>query len=174
MKQSLKSFFIISCMISLALTFFIGGCGKGYSNSWPYPENVKTIYVEMFDSGSFRRDHEFDLTDAICKKIEAHTPYKIVSDRDIADTVLSGQINSIGQGTLTMERETGRPLENEVRVQVKMNWKNLQTGDIIVDNETIFASSSFSTFLGQDFEYAADVVVNKAAQRVVERMQNQF
>ena len=128
----------------------------------------------MFDSASFRRDHEYDLTDAICKRIEAHTPYKIVSDRDIADSLLSGKIEEIYQGTLTTERESGLPLQNEARVKVLMNWKNLQTGDMILENETVFAVANYSTFMGQDFEYAADLVVDRAAQRVVERMQKKF
>lgn len=174
MKQPINTLFVISCIAIGAAAVLISGCSGGYSNSWPYPENISTVYVEMFDSKSFRRDHEYDLTDAICKKIEAHTPYKIVSDRDCADTVLSGQINNIRQGTLTMERHTGRPLENEVKLSVEMNWKNLQTGEIIIGKETVYSAASFSKFLGQDFEYASQVAVNKAADRIVERMQKQF
>ena len=161
-------------LIGSVLIPFTGGCGKGYSNSWLYPDDVKTVYVEMFDTNSFRRGHEYDLTDAICKRIEAQTPYKIVSDRNIADSVLSGTIGNISQGVLAMERESGRPLENETVVSVTVNWKNLSTGDIIIDNDVVYASASFSTFLDQDFEYAAKVAVNKAARRVVERMQKDF
>ena len=162
---------LISCV---GLSILAAGCGQGYSNSWPYPEEIKTVYVEMFDSKSFRRDHEYDLTDAICKRIESQTPYKIVSDRDIADSVLSGQIEKINTGGLTMERKTGMPLEQETRMVVTMNWKNLQNGEMIVENQRIFSSATFSKFVGQDYEYAADVAVNRAAQRVVERMQIKF
>ena len=52
-----------------------GGCGEGglegYSNDWVYPQDVTTVYVEMFDSQSFRRGHEYVLTDAICKRVES-------------------------------------------------------------------------------------------------------
>jgi len=111
------------------------------------------------------------LTDAICKRIEAETPYKIVSDRDFADSVLSGQISSIGSGVLAMDRETGRPLEQEVQLRVTVNWKNLETGEFLIDNETVTASATFSSQLGQDFDYSAAVAANRAAQRVVELME---
>jgi hypothetical protein len=174
-KQPFKKV-IVSLLFIAVLIPFTGGCsgGKGYSNSWLYPDDIRTVYVEMFDTGSFRRGHEYDLTDAICKRIEAQTPYKIVSDRNIADSVLSGTLGSVSQGTLAMERESGRPLENEAIASVTVNWKNLSTGDIIIDNDVVYASASFSTFLNQDFEYAAKLAVNKAAQRIVERMQKDF
>ena len=173
MKQPLKKLIVV-LLVSAVLIPFTGGCGKGYSNSWLYPEDVRTVYVEMFDTSSFRRGHEYDLTDAICKRIESQTPYKIVSDRNIADSVLSGTLGTLSQGVLAMERESGRPLENETIVSVTVNWKNLSTGDISIDNDIVYASASFSTFLDQDFEYAAKIAVNKAARRVVERMQKDF
>jgi hypothetical protein len=171
-KQPFKKVINVILLSSVILPF-IGGCGS-YSNSWPYRDDVRSVYVEMFDTKSFRRGHEYVFTDALCKRIEAQTPYKIIADRNIADTILSGTLSSIGQGVLAMERESGRPLESESIVAIVVNWKDLSTGDIIIDDEVINTSISYSTFLNQDFDYAADVAVNKAAQRVVELMQKEF
>jgi hypothetical protein len=171
-KQPFKKVINVILLSSVVL-LFIGGCG-GYSNSWPYRDDVRSVYVEMFDTKSFRRGHEYVFTDALCKRIEAQTPYKIVADRNIADTILSGTLSSIGQGTLAMDRQSGRPLESESIVAIVVNWKDLSTGDIIIDDEVINTSISYSAFLNQDFDYAADVAVNKAAQRVVELMQKEF
>ena len=158
----------------LAIMLVTSGCGSDYSHGWLYPENVSTVYVEMFDTRSFRRGHEYDITDAIAKHIETDTPYKIVSDRNIADTVLSGQIASIGQNTLNYERQTGRVFESETRVTVTVSWKNLKTGRLFIDNEQVEATATFSPRVGQDFEYAADVALNRAAERVVELMQTRW
>jgi len=153
----------------------LSGCGRGgfagYTNDWLHTRNVQSVYVEMFDSRSFRRGHEYVLTDAICKRIEAQTPYKIVSDRNLADSVLSGQITGIGSGVLTMDRETGKPLEQEVQFYVIVSWKNLKTGELLINSEKVTASASFSPQLGQDFDYSAAVAANRAAQRVVELME---
>jgi hypothetical protein len=178
MKKYKKTYTLLTLLIAIALPAILSGCGKGtfagYSNQWLYPQDVSTVYVEMFDSKSYRRDHEYDLTDAICKRIEAHTPYKIVTDRDLADTVISGQITSIGARTLSIERNVGRPLEREAIVNVQLTWKNLKTGEILINNQSLSAAGAYSTFMGQTFDYAADLAVNEAAKKVVELMEDKW
>lgn len=148
------------------------GC-QGYSNSWLHRQDVSTVYVEMFDNSSFRRGYEYTLTDAICKRIEAQTPYKIVSDRNVADTILSGTV-SVGVGTLAGDRWTGRPLEQETLAAVTVTWKNLKTGQVLVDNKIIYGSATYAPGMGQTTEYAIDAAVNKAAQKTVELMEKSW
>ena len=180
MKEPVAKFSIIVFQVSViaVLSVALTGCGTGglggYTNQWLHPQDVSTVYVEMFDSRSLRRGHEYVLTDAICKRIESETPYKILSDRDYADTVLSGQISSIGSGVIAGERYTGRPLEMESIVTVSVTWKNLRTGELLVNNETVSASATYSAQLGQDFDYAAKIAVNRAAERVVELMETKW
>lgn len=162
------------CIAGITALGFIGGCGSGYNNGWLYPEDISSVYVEMFDSRSFRRGHEFDLTDAICKRIEAQTPYKIVSDRNVADSVLSGQITSIGRNIITYERNTGQTFEDAARVIVQVSWLNLKNNEMLLDNERVSAVASYSSFFDQDFDYASKVAVNRAAEKVVERMQENW
>jgi len=153
----------------IAAAVSLCGC-QGYSNSWLHRDDVSTVYVEMMETSSFRRGHEFALPDAICKRIEAQTPYKIVSDREVADTILSGSM-TIGTGILTTERWEGRPLEYETSVAVTVTWKNLKTGQLLIDREVVFGSASYSSQLGQSFDYSIGLAVNNAAQKVVELME---
>ena len=166
MKKSM--IFIVLVVVAAAL-FPVSGCG-GYQNNWLYPEQVQTVYVEMFDTTSFRRGHEFVLTDAICKRIESQTPYKIVSDRNIADSVLSGQLG-IRSSVLATDRYSAKPIEQETLVNVRVTWKNLKNGQLLIDGEKVYASSSYSQPLGQTFDYSIDRAVNKVAVRVVELME---
>jgi len=164
-------------LVSLAaICAGIAGCGglEGYANDWPYPRDVATVYVEMFDTQSFRRGHEYVLTDAICKRIESETPYKIVSDRDAAETVLSGQLGAIRSSVLARDRYSGRSLENETQVTVNVYWKNLETGELLINGAKASAAATYSAQLGQDFDYAAKVAVNRVAERVVELMQTKW
>jgi len=151
------------------------GCSRlsGYSNEPIFPENVSSVYVEMFDSQSFRRGVEYELSDALAKRIEAETPYKIVSSRDRADTIISGQI-SIGQSVLSIERKRGIPLEREVELRAVVNWKNLKTGQLLIDSQSAMASASYSSLLQQDFKYASSLAANKLAQRIVELMEKKW
>lgn len=164
-----KKTILLLVIVILGMALSMGGCG-GYQNSWLYPEQIQTVYVEMFDTTSFRRGYEYPLTDAICKQIELKTPYKIVSDRNIADSVLSGQLG-IASSTLATDRYSARPIEQETLVNVRVTWKDLKTGRLLIDGEKVYASSSYSRPLGQTFEYSMSRAVNKAAVRVVELME---
>ena len=128
----------------------------------------------MFDVQSFRRGVEYELSDALAKRIEADTPYKIISSPDRADTVMTGKIESISSSVLSIEREGGRALENEVELQVVINWENLKTGELLIDNELVIARATYSGFQNQDFTYGSTVAANNLAQRVVELMQKKW
>lgn len=106
----------------LPLILLFAGC-SGYSNKSLYSQDIKSVYVEMFDNTTFQRDLEYDLTDAIAKRIEAETPYKIISDRSRADTVLSGKITAIDTSPLTIERETGRAWRTRPRLWLSSTGK---------------------------------------------------
>ena len=140
--------------VSLLAVLFLAGCG-GYTNQSLYPDEIKSIYVEMFDNTTFQRDLEYDLTDAIAKRIDAETPYRIVTDKSRADTVLSGKITGIGGTALTIDRDTGRPLENQAEITAVFSWKNLKTGQYLVENASLTTPAGYSEFEQQSFEYAS-------------------
>jgi hypothetical protein len=152
-----------------AIVFF-AGCG-GYTNQSLYTNDVKSVFVEMFDNATFQRDLEYDLTDAIAKRIDSETPYRIVSNRNRADTVLSGKITAINNSALTIERETGRALENQAEVTAVFSWKNLKTGEYLLENVSVSATAGYSYFQEQGFEYASKAAANKLGERIVEQMQ---
>jgi hypothetical protein len=158
---------------SVCTIVIFAGC-SGYSNRSLYSQDIKSVYVEMFDNITFSRDLEYDLTDAVAKRIDAETPYRIVSDRSRADTVLSGKIMAIGSLPLTIERETGRPLENQAEVTAQFSWKNLKTGEYLLENSTAAATASYSEFQQQSFDYASKTAANKLAERIVEQMQTKW
>jgi len=152
------------------------GCGDtgGYSNSFLYPEDIRTVYVQMFDNQSFYRGIEYELTDALAKRIEAETPYKIISSPDHADTVISGKITTVGQATLSSERQTGRALEKELEVRAIVSWKNLKSGRLMVNNEAVAASASYSEWQNQSLDYASILAANNLARRIVELMESKW
>jgi hypothetical protein len=161
---------------SVVCGLFVCGCAETgpYSNESLYPDEIGSVYVEMFESRSFRRGVEYELTDALAKRIEAETPYKVISSRDRADSVLSGQIMRVGEMVLTTERRVGRALEKEVQVQAVVNWKNLKTGELLIDNKQVSASASYSEWQNQGFDYASTLAANKLAQRIVEFMEEEW
>jgi len=164
-----------SCVL-VYCTLALCGCAElnGYSNESLFPQEVDSICLEMFDNQTFRRGAEYELSDALSKRIEVETPYKIVSSRDRADTVISGRIVSIGELALSTERETGRVLEKEVEIHAIVNWKNLKTGELLIDNESVSASASYSEYQKQNFKYASTLAANNLAQKIVEQMETKW
>lgn len=169
------AFAIFFSSVTVACLCFYG-CPQmsGYSNESLFREDICSVYVKMFDNRTFRRGTEYELTDALAKRIEAETPYKVVSSPDRAETVISGQIESIGSQVLTMERETGRALENEVILRAVVNWKNLKTGELLINNRVVTASASYSSYQSQDFNYASTLAANNLARRIVELMEKEW
>lgn len=152
------------------------GCSGagGYSNQTLYPTDVRSVCLDMFDNRSFRRGVEYTLSDALAKRIEATTPYKIVSSKDRADSVMSGQLLSIHESSLTVERELARPLEKEVILTAVVNWKNLNTGQLMINSRMVTATASYSDFQNQDFTYASALAANNLAQKIVELMETNW
>jgi len=146
----------------------------GYSDESLFPEDVSSVCLEMFDNQTFRRGVEYELSDALAKRIEVDTPYKIVSDSDRADTVMSGQIVSIGEIVLSVDRDLGTVLEKEVELRAVVNWKNLKTGQLMMDQLKVSASASYSEYQQQDFKYASSLAANNLARKIVEQMERKW
>lgn len=163
-------------ILTVVFHVFMSGCGSfdGYSTESLYPEKVDTVYVKMFDNRSFRLGVEYPLTGAIAKRIESDTPYKVVSDRNIADTVLSGQVVSVGESILTLERQTGRAIEKEVRMTAEFEWKNLNTGEYLVEEGVATASGTFSEWQNQGFRYGSELAANNLAEDIVRQMEKSW
>ncbi|MHC4324349.1 MAG: LPS assembly lipoprotein LptE [Planctomycetota bacterium] len=168
-----KHLFALVVLCSCALGLGLCGCA-GYSNDSLFPEDVRSVCLEMFDNQTFRRGVEYELSDALAKRIEVDTPYKIVSDSDRADTVISGQIVSIGELGLSTDRDLGTVLEKEVELHVVVNWKNLKTGQLMMDQLNVSASASYSEYQQQDFKYASTLAANNLARKIVELMERKW
>ena len=166
---------LCSCGLMLFLLVFCG-CTEltGYSNESLFPQDVASVCLEMFDNQTFRRNVEYELSDALAKRIEADTPYKIISSKDRADSVISGRIVTINELALSHERETGRVLERELELTAVVNWKNLKTGELLIDNRPVSASASYSEYQMQDFKYASTLAANKLARNIVELMEQKW
>ena len=97
----------------------VGGCG--YSFRAPYDKTVQTVFVPMFKSQTFTRDVEKMLTELVQKEIGRRTPYRLVSDLDRADTVLSGTVNFVDKN-IVVESPFNLPRQLTRTMNVSVNW----------------------------------------------------
>lgn len=97
----------------------LSGCG--YSIRPPGYPDVRTVYVPVFRSMTFRRDINYMLTELVQKEIEKRTKYKVVGTPEEADTILEGTI-SFAEKNLVVENPDNFPRELNAQVQVSVRW----------------------------------------------------
>jgi hypothetical protein len=162
----------------LAWPVLVGGCGddpnQGYTMRPIYREGIATVAVPIWNRGKdvYRREIEFRLTEALQKRIELNTPYK-VAPRERADTLLEGTIERIDQRVLEFDPDSGRPREQEISMTVSFTWTDLRTGTVLLKRTRFVASAVYIplTPFNEDFYQGSEADIDKMARRIVEQME---
>ncbi len=146
----------------------LGGCA--YSTSRPFPTDIHTVHVEMFQSKEFRRELEFRLTEAIVKRIEMDTPYRI-APRERADALLTGEILEVRNRTFGDDADTDLPREIGSTVAVRYRFQDMNTGKILVERPRFVYQTSYIPPVGETFSVGMTRAMDGLAELIVESME---
>lgn len=158
----------------------LAGClGFGYQagSQSLFGQDIKTVYVPIFKSNDSHSDLAERLTEAVCKRIEARSPYKVVG-RPTADSTLDGRIVSRSRcATLTNDFDDPRQMLETITVEV--NWidrrdRSLREFDSLTWNSghgTISASSYTYAELGQSQATQEQQEIERIADQIVGMME---
>jgi Lipopolysaccharide-assembly len=106
----------------------------GYTIGSLHDTRYRTIYVPIFENKAFQsgplRGLEYRLTEAVQKEIERSTPYKVVSNRDRADTELLGAIVATPKHILN-RNQLNEIREGQMDIKVELVWRDLHTNEIL-------------------------------------------
>jgi hypothetical protein len=149
----------------------VSGTGCGYSARRPFPDGIETVHVKMFHSREFRRDLEFDLSEALVKRVNMDTPYRIAPLKT-ADTVLSGEILEVRNRTVGDDFETQLPRETASTIAVAFRWKDLRTGRILVERERFVFTTTYIPPVGETFAKGMVRGLDGLAEAIVETMES--
>jgi hypothetical protein len=105
-------------------------CLFGYSTAPNYRSDIHTVRVKVFANRTYRQGLEFELTRAVIREIEEHTPYKVVRGDAPADTELTGTIMTFTKGTLAVNNEN-EPRDQETTLAVEFIWRDLRNGQYL-------------------------------------------
>ncbi len=109
-----------------------GGCtGYQLGNHTLYPAHIRTVYVPIFTSNSFRRNLGEQLTEAVAKEIESKTNYKVVGTSD-ADSILTGQIVAESK-RVVINNLNSDPRELQVHIEIQVNWIDRRDGTVLCE-----------------------------------------
>ena len=148
-----------------------GGCG--YSTDRPFRSGIKTVHVEMIESREFRRELEFQLTEALVKRIEMDTLYRIAPLRT-ADTLFTGEILEVRQRVFGDDFDTGLPREKGATIIVRYRWKDLRTGQVMVERERFPYSVEYIPPVGETFAKGMVRGLDGLSEAIVETMETDW
>jgi hypothetical protein len=168
----------------LSFAFLASGCGYEQSGAEPkaaneaggykwrslYRQDIGTVAVPIFTNKDFRRGVEFRLSKAVVNQLEANTPYKVVP-RERADTILEGEITSISVNTISNDFDLAIPQEQLMTVSVNFVWKDLRTGQILVERRDFEQTAPYYPTLGEGEFVGSQQAVEKLALGIVQELQ---
>ncbi len=161
-------------MLGLALATLAPGCKiTGYSIRAPYNTDIKTVYVPVFKSITFRRDINIMLTELVIKEIERKTPYKVVGKPDEADSTLEGTVN-FSDKNVVVENPYNLPRQLTATMVVAATWTDnkVKKEDKKPPNPAIIAETfNFYPEIGESSEAAFYRCCEKLAVQVANMME---
>ncbi len=117
----MKPLTAIACLGAL-LGIVLGCAGYRSGAASLYAPDVRTIYVPMIESDSFRRDLGERLTEAVVKEIELKTPYKVVASPN-ADSLLEVRLRG-DRRTVQAEDQFDNPRVFTGELIAEATWIN--------------------------------------------------
>jgi len=155
-------------LIGLLLTSAaMAGCG--YRAGGPYRSDIRTVYVDMTGSKEFRRDLEFMLTEALKKRINTDTPYRL-APREKADTILVAEVLEERQAAMAPDFRSRQPREKTLTLAVRVQWKDVRTGRILVDHPALLQAVDYLIPTGETERLAQERAIDRLAGRIVALM----
>lgn len=160
------------------LGLLVAGCATyQVGNRTLYPPHIRTVYVPMFESDSYRRGLGEQLTEAVMKEIESKSPYKVVGTPN-ADSVLSGRIVSETKRVL-VEDPYDNPRELEVGLQVEVRWTDCRgdevqpMGAVPLPSElaVVGGTATLIPEIGQSVAVAQQTAIQRLAEQIVAMME---
>jgi hypothetical protein len=173
-----KHIIVLRLLFAAVLAGLAAGCSddptKGYSTAGLHRDDVESVAVPIWKRANpvYRREIETRLTEALVKRIQLDTPYK-VTDKSKADTILEGTLVNITQRVMSFNPDTGSPRDIEVQLTVDYKWTDLRTGEVLVEKKGFRAAAVYypPEPLSEDFFEGSEDAVNRLAEQIVETME---
>ena len=165
---------LLSLAAVVAQTTF-AGCG--YMVGGSYDPQLRTVEVPVFESNSYRRGVDLQLTEAVQKQIQLRTPFRVVKDG--GDTRLTGRIIDVRKSVLG-ETRFDDPRELQVNLALEVVWEDLRAGKVLAQEQipltpgmaALRSQAEFAPEVGQSLATAMQQSINQMARHVVDLMES--
>jgi hypothetical protein len=166
-------------MVPLLFCLAASGCaGYQLGAGTLFRPDIRTVHVPMFQSDSWRRNLGEWLTEAVVKEMENRSPYKVVYDPAMADSILTGRVVADYKSVLAETvNDDARNIENSLVVQV--SWID-RRGEAIMPSATfsltqqgfvVVEADNYIPEAGQSVTSANQQIILRIARQIVSQME---
>jgi hypothetical protein len=176
LQFAICNLFVIRLVVLFTLIAITSLSGCGYMVGSANDPQIRTVEVPVFQTNSFRRGIELQLTEAVQKQIQLRTPFRVVTAS--GDTRLTGRIIDVRKSVLG-ETQFDDPRELQINLALEVVWEDLRAGRVLSQEQiplapelsALRAQSEFAPEVGQSLATAMQQAVNRLARQVVDRME---
>lgn len=166
-------------LASAPLAATLGCANYRWGRKLLYPSDIRTVYVPLIASNSYRRGLGEWLTEAVVKEIDNVTPFKVVNSELGADSTLACRITSDVK-QLAMESPTDEGRELQTTFYVTVDWRD-RKGDLVQPSQAIPGPAALANpiqntanmfpEIGQSITSAQQTVIQELARQIVSMME---
>ncbi len=149
-----------------------GLSGCGYSIRPPYDRTIRTVYVPILKSYSFRKDINLELTRQLQQKIEHRTSFKVVGSPEEADAVLEGTINYVDKNLMVQSPyNLPRQLAALITAEVKFYDNRPGAPEKPLQSVIVSEMANFYPELGETTQLGFNKAMEKMVTQIVGMME---
>ena len=179
LRMILGALITVCCGVNAAV--LLSGCAAyQLGNGSLYNPNFRTIYIPIVRNDTFRPMVGVQLTEALVKAVELHSPYKVIGDPS-ADSTLTCRVISESKQVIT-ENRTDDPRAIDAILNIELTWLD-RRGNLLMENRFVppgqFAflftqSSHFVPEGGQSISTALQRDIERLAETIVQQMETRW
>ena len=161
------------CVILLSL-FCLTACGYRFAGSGDFPEGVDTIFIEVLENRTSKVGVEQIVTNQLIFEFSRQRESSLVSNREKADAVLKGTINSVRTQTISRV-DTEIASEREVILTLDLRLIKKDGGSVLWAAAGLSDREPYRVDTAKtETDRNEDVAIVRLSERISERVFNRL
>ncbi|MFQ5686666.1 MAG: LPS assembly lipoprotein LptE [Candidatus Scalindua sp.] len=172
-QKTSKIFSVNRCLLRrlICVTFaFVLVSGCGYSQKSLISRKINSIYIPIFQNGTFRRGLEFELTKAVKDEIMSRTSLRIIQ-KESADTILFGNIREVKEAALTQRKDN--IVEGQVRIYADITLLDRRT-DRVISKGGFSGAAEYIVSRGENLQSGTEEGIANLARLIVNNLEEEW
>lgn len=138
----------------------------GYQSGQVTGGDGRSIAIPVAVNRTYRRDLERDLTRALHEEVRNRTRFRLVSEADDPDLLLTTSLRRAKESVLS-ERDRAELRESSVQITVNVTVLDLRSGEKVLLDAPFMERQSFAPLKGESIRTAEVAAMRTLAERIV-------